>query len=318
VNTPFDRSTEGERERQLMQAVRSGTVAPEQLEEFALPFPVKIQIQTVSPCNAACVMCPWPATKDVLPQGVMAEPLFQRLVDQLAGRGVERTSLFLMNEPTLDRRLERLTAYLKRVVPETTALIFTNGLLLTGDRAEALAAAGMDEIDVSVIGFSEAEYAKVMHGIDFASVMRNLDEIAARQAQGRLGSLKLKLVCLDFPGLRESAAAFSARTGLHVYVKPVTNRAGLIDLDAIGVANTEAPQPRPCQRPFVKAYVLYNGDAVLCNCDWMRTTVLGNVADTPLEQIWRSHQLDEIRRHHLRRAFPKGSLCARCDYPYLE
>jgi radical SAM protein with 4Fe4S-binding SPASM domain len=176
----------------------------------------------------------------------------------------------------------------------------------------------MDEIDVSVIGFSPQEYAKVMHGVDFATVMRNLDEVGERQRQGRLGALRLKLVCLDFPGLRESAAAFSGRTGLHVYLKPVTNRAGLVDLAAIGVDNEHASQPRACQRPFVKAYVLYNGDVVLCNCDWMRTTVLGNVGETPLEQIWRCHQLDEIRRHHLRRAFPDGSLCARCDYPYLE
>jgi len=133
-----DRATEGERERALMSAVRSGAVDPDRLDAALLPFPVKIQIQTVSPCNAACVMCPWPATKDVLPQGSMADAVYERVVGQLAGRGVERTSLFLMNEPTLDRRLARRTAHLKRVVPETTALIFTNGLLLTADFAECL------------------------------------------------------------------------------------------------------------------------------------------------------------------------------------
>jgi len=317
MNTPFDQATEGARERELMTAVRAGRIAPEQIAARGLPFPVKIQIQTVSPCNAACVMCPWPATKDVLPQGVMPEPVFHRIVDQIQGRGVERTSLFLMNEPTLDRRLERLTAHLKQKEPRTTALIFTNGLLLTGDRAQALAEAGMDEIDVSVIGFSAEEYRKVMHGVDFATVMHNLDEIGERQRQGRLGKLRLKLVCLEFPGLRESAAAFTARTGLPVQLKPVTNRAGLVDLERLGVHNDKAPQPMPCQRPFVKGYVLYNGDVVLCNCDWMRTTSLGNVMQDSLENIWRSHQLDEIRRHHLRRSFPPDSLCARCDYPYL-
>jgi radical SAM protein with 4Fe4S-binding SPASM domain len=283
-----------------------------------LPFPVKIQLQTVSPCNAACTMCPWPATKDLLPQGAMQEPVFERIVGQLAGRGVERTSLFLMNEPTLDRRLERLTAHLKRVVPETTALIFTNGLLLTGARAQALADAGMDEIDVSVIGFTAAEYGKVMHGVDFATVMQNLDEIGELQRRGRLGRLRLRIVCLEFPGLRESAAAFTARTGLPVELKAVTNRAGLVDLRRLGVANAMAPRPTACQRPFVKAYVLYNGDLVLCNCDWMRTTVIGNVMAQPLEALWRSQLLMEIRRQHLRGSFVKDSLCARCDYPYLQ
>jgi MoaA/NifB/PqqE/SkfB family radical SAM enzyme len=317
VNTPFDRATEGERERALMSAVRSGAGDPDRLEAALLPFPVKIQIQTVSPCNAACVMCPWPATRDVLPQGSMADAVYERVVEQLAGRGVERTSLFLMNEPTLDRRLVQRTAHLKRVVPETTALIFTNGLLLTADRAEALADAGMDEISVSVVGFTPEEHGKVMHGVDFATVMANLDAIGERQRQGRLGRLRLQIVGLEFPGMRASAAAFTARTGLPVQLKAVTNRAGLVDLQRLGVANAMASRATACQRPFVKAYVLYNGDLVLCNCDWMRTTVIGNVMAQPLEQLWRSQLLMEIRRQHLRGRFPDGSLCARCDYPYL-
>src|SRR5262249_14469169 len=246
---------------------------------------------------------------DVLPQGSMAEAVYERVVGQLAGRGVERTSLFLMNEPTLDRRLEQRTAHLKRVVPETTALIFTNGLLLTADRAEALADAGMAEISVSVVGFTPEEHARVMHGVDFATVMQNLEAIGDRQRQGRLGQLRLQIVGLEFPGMRASAAAFTARTGLPVQLKAVTNRAGLVDLQRLGVANAMASHATACQRPFVKAYVLYNGDLVLCNCDWMRTTVIGNVMAQPLEALWRSQMLMEIRRQHLRGRFPDGSLC---------
>jgi MoaA/NifB/PqqE/SkfB family radical SAM enzyme len=317
MNNPFDKLTEGEREARLMGRVRGGEIAPEAIEREGLRFPVKMQIQTVSPCNASCVMCPWPETKDTQPQGVMAQEVFERIVAEVAGRGVERIGLFLMNEPTLDRRLERLTAHLKAKEPATTALIFTNGLLLDGARAQALADAGMDEIDVSVIGFTAEEYGKVMKGVDFDRVMRNLDEIGELQRQGRLGKLKLKLVCLEFPGLRESAERFTARTGLRVHLKPVTNRAGAIDLAAIGVDNAMAPQPSACQRPFVKAYFLYNGDMVLCNCDWKRTTILGNVMRQSIESMWLGPILNEIRRHHLRGRFPAGSLCGRCDYPYL-
>jgi len=73
---------------------------------------------------------------------------------------------------------------------------------------------------------------------------------------------------------------------------------------------------RPCQRPFVKAYILYNGDMVLCNSDWWRTTIIGNVMEESLESLWHSPRLMEIRRHQVRGAFPAGSLCAGCDYPY--
>jgi MoaA/NifB/PqqE/SkfB family radical SAM enzyme len=317
MNTEFDRLTEGERERDLMQRVRSGAITAATLERACLPFPVKLQVQTVSPCNAACVMCPWPQTKDQLPQGVMAEAVFHRIVEQIQGRGVERVGLFLMNEPTLDRRLERLTAHLKKREPKTTALIFTNGLLLDGARAQALADAGMDEIDISVIGFDAESHGRIMKGVDFATVMRNLEQVADRLRDGRLGRLVLKLICLDFPGMRAAAAAFEQRSGLKVHVKPVTNRAGLIDLSELGVDNPTSGRMVACQRPFVKAYVLYNGDMVLCNCDWMRTTILGNVMQQSLETMWRGSQLMAIRRHHLSGRLPAGSICAQCDYPYL-
>lgn len=317
MNQPFDRATEGERERTLMAEVRGGQIRPEDVEARSLPFFVKIQIQTLSPCNAACVMCPWPETKTALPQGRMDEAVYRSIVEQIAGRGVERTSLFLMNEPTLDRRLEDFTRILKQAEPRTSALIFTNGVLLDGARAEALAAAGMDEIDVSVIGFDRATYQRNMPGIDYERVMLNLAEVGAAARAGRLGSLAIKVIGLDLPGVRDGVREFEQRTGFSVFLKACTNRAGLIDTAGLGAAATKAPRPRACQRPFVKAYILYNGDMVLCNCDWMRTTIIGNVRERSLEELWRSQLLMEIRRHHVRASFPDGSLCAKCDYPYL-
>src|SRR6185503_13179484 len=126
-----------------------------------LAFPVKLQIQTVSPCNAACIMCPWPETKDELPQGTMDEGVYREVVAQIRGRGVERTGLYLMNEPTLDARLVRRTAYLKEQEPATCAHIFTNGVRLTADRALALADAGMDEITISVVGFDRESHGRI-------------------------------------------------------------------------------------------------------------------------------------------------------------
>jgi MoaA/NifB/PqqE/SkfB family radical SAM enzyme len=317
VNQPFDLVTEGAREREHMRRVRGGEIAPEDVERESLPFFVKIQIQTVSPCNADCVMCTWSQTKHALPQGRMSEATFARIVEQIAGRGVERTSLFLMNEPTLDRRLEQLTALLKSREPRTAAVIFTNGTLLNGARAESLAAAGMDEIDISVIGFDRATHERNMPGADFERVMRNLEEVARAWRAGRLGSMKLKVVGLEMPGVAEGVAAFSERTGFEVLLKACTNDGGHVETLPLGVDVAKTAAPRACQRPFVKAYVLYNGDMVLCNVDWMRTTIVGNVNECSLEQLWRSQTLMEIRRRHVRGSYPSGSICGRCDYPYL-
>ncbi len=320
MTTDFDRRTEGERERALMARVRGGTLGRAELAGALPDFPLKIQIQTFSPCNAACTMCPWPATKDTLPQGRMEEEVFELLVDQLAGRGVERTSLFLMNEPLLDKRLEAFTAHLKARVPETTALIYTNGSLLTAKRARALAEAGMDEVNVSVVGFDAASYAAIMRDISFDAVMANLAAVAAARRAGDLGAMEVRVIGLEFPEALCGIEEFRRKVDLELFLKPVTNRAGLIDVDAFDAPpfskEDEGRRFLACQRPFVKAYVLYNGDVVLCNCDWERTTIVGNLRERPLADIWRGEKLTTIRGWHLDAAPPEKSICGRCDYPY--
>jgi hypothetical protein len=36
-----------------------------------------------------------------------------------------------------------------------------------------------------------------------------------------------------------------------------------------------------------------------------------------LHEIWRGQALNAIRAWHLAGELPAGSLCAKCDYPYL-
>lgn len=312
-----DRSADSDFEAVLMRKVRGGAIPAEEIAKHVPPFFLKIQIQTVSPCNASCTMCPWPSTKD-LPQGAMGDAVFTALVEQMQGRGVERVSLFLMNEPLLDRKLAARTSQVKRAMPYSGTVIYTNGSLLDERCVRGLAEAGLDELNISVNGFDRATYEKWMPGIDYDQVMTNLRRLADLQRRRQLGAMRARLAVLDLPGARDGAAAFTAETGLDVSLRPTTNRAGSVDPQALGVHHELDDQPIACQRPFVKAYVLYNGDMVLCNCDWRRTTILGNVMQRPLAELWHDARLTEIRKQHVRRAFAPDLLCTKCDYPYMR
>jgi MoaA/NifB/PqqE/SkfB family radical SAM enzyme len=317
MTRPVDVATESERETRLLQRVRSGRMDEAELDAALPAFPLKLQIQTASPCHAACAMCPWPETRDELPQGRMSEELFDLIVEQIAGRGVERIGLFLMNEPLLDARLERLTARLVAREPRASTVIYTNGEHLLPARAQALAEAGLSEIDVSVVGFEPDPYARFMQGVNREKALRNLEGVAALLHAGRLGRMLVRVVGLDMPEAVKGLEAFRERFGLEVQLKDVTNRAGLVDVSEFGVEDPQGAPFRACQRPFVKAYVLYNGDVVLCNCDWRRATVFGNVARRPLAELWHDAWLMEVRRQHLRAQLAPDSLCARCDYVRL-
>jgi MoaA/NifB/PqqE/SkfB family radical SAM enzyme len=188
-------------------------------------------------------------------------------------------------------------------------VIFTNGSALTERTARALHAAGLDEVNLSVHGFDEAAYESVMVGLSYERLRRNLRRLLELRRAGELPGLRVKLVAVDLPAVLGSLEERDRDLFAEVLVKATSN-----ERDAIAGAGA-APRRRPCQRPFVKAYVLFNGDLVLCNVDWRRSVILGNVAREPIEAIWRSARYRAVRSQHLAGAFEPGLLCAGCDYP---
>jgi hypothetical protein len=66
-----------------------------------------------------------------------------------------------------------------------------------------------------------------------------------------------------------------------------------------------------CDRLMQQAYILWNGDCVLCCVDWERTTVLGNVFEGGLQKVWQNENYLQFRRNYLA-GNVAGTLCAGC------
>ncbi len=326
----FDRRTLGETERAALASL-AGTAQraadPAALEaalaRWVPPFPLKIQIQTHTRCNAACDMCPYPEIAEApdFAHTHMSEATYREILRQLAPHPVERLSLFLMNEPLLDKRLPEWLALARAALPSTTLGLFSNGSPLTLALARRLADAGLDELCISVHGFDGATYDAVMKGLTFARVSTRLRPVLLAYERGELGRLRLQLVTGDLPELQASLRQAEPLFARHALLKAFSNeRAAAEVLPGLPSSPTLAAGRPLCQRPFVKLYVLANGDCVLCNVDWRRTVVLGRISDAPdgqIAAIWRSRRYHALRLSHLRQRFEDGHICQRCDYPAL-
>ncbi|MCK6572058.1 SPASM domain-containing protein [Myxococcota bacterium] len=291
------------------------------LDGLVPPVPLKIQVQTATRCNAACAMCPYPEVAGApdFTHGQMSDALYDRLLTQLAGRPVERFSPFLMNEPLLDKRLESLVGRARTALPGTTLGLFTNGSALTPARAEALAGAGLDELCVSVHGFDPTTYGEVMAGLSLERVLDHLRAIVGLHRAGTLGGLTLQIITGDTPALSHSAAAAPDWLAPYVVLKGFSNERVVSGSPSASADASRTPDgARPlCQRPFVKLYVLSDGDCVMCNCDWRRRVNLGNIGRTDLDTIWQGAAYRALRRLHVRRAFEAAHPCHGCDYPWV-
>lgn len=279
-------------------------------------FPRAIQIQTVTGCNADCVFCPYGATHDTQPRGRMAPDLFSRILDESAEHGVRRISPYLMNEPLLDREIVSRIREINRRVPDARVVLTTNGHYLTPDLAGQILelGEGLHEIYVSVQGIDPGAYEKTMRGnMRLGRTVGNVLGFAAMQRLRRQERPKLWVTMVDTALVDVRAAVqFWRSRGISSKYTTLENRGGHIrDADDLNPSGSMEPYDN-CPRPFRQAYILFNGDMVLCCVDYSRTQVLGNVARSSVREVWNDSVAREIRGRYIARDLARLPLCGSC------
>jgi radical SAM protein with 4Fe4S-binding SPASM domain len=275
-------------------------------------FPSAIQFQTVSHCNANCLFCGWRYTHKELPQGTMDEALFRKIADECGSHFVGRISPYLMNEPLLDRSLPDRIAYLVKISrPGTRIKINTNGALLTQEMSEGLVDSGLRHLWVSVQGYSPETYKESM-GLDLGRTLDNIDRFLDIRDKRRADLPKLTVTTLKtkiVEGEIEYAKKYWADRNVRFKIHTPDNRSGQ-DLEEIAV---NKPKPkRNCDLFLKQAYILYNGDMVICCHDWRRSVVLGNVGESSIRHIWNSLKFTDLIRQYNEGDFTNLEICRNC------
>jgi len=152
-----------------------------------------LRISVTDRCNFRCPYCMprelFGADYPYLPRsGILTYEEIARLAACFVGLGVRKIRL-TGGEPLLRRDLERLVASLRALAVDDLALT-TNGALLAA-RAEALAAAGLGRVTVSLDSLDEAVFRR-MSDVD-VPVARVLEGIAAAERAG-LSPIKINTV----------------------------------------------------------------------------------------------------------------------------
>lgn len=132
-------------------------------------LPDELYIETTNRCNLKCRTCPQYWGMDEASADVTVSQ-----VERILGLfpGVRRVVLHGIGEPLLNRDLPAIVALVK--ARGAYALFNTNGLLLRGRTAEAIAASGLDELRVSIDAASPETYAEVRGANGFDRIVRNL------------------------------------------------------------------------------------------------------------------------------------------------
>lgn len=281
-------------------------------------FPKTVQFETHSFCNARCIFCPYPATYKSQPSGYMSDEQFKKIVDELKKHKVRRISPYMNNEPFIDREIvERLT-YIKEEIKESKVVITTNGSFLNKRVVDELVKYNpLDALYISFQGVEKEGYEETMRGsLKFEETMENVLYLISKLKESTAKSPFKVVVTMVATNKVDpkKALKFWKEKGVEAKWTPLENRGGNIsEFKNLIPEKFEARRFVNCTRLFKQAYILFNGDMVLCCTDYSRKVVLGNVFETSIEEVWNSRKAKAIRRLFFEGRLDEIPLCKDCE-----
>jgi radical SAM protein with 4Fe4S-binding SPASM domain len=260
----------------------------------------------------------------------MEEDIFKRIAGEAASLPqLSRVIFELHNEPLLDDRIFTFIKYFKSLNPDKSCAIVTNGELLNRFSSTDIIQSNLDSLIVSLNAYSRKIYEAINRGLSYTKVMRNISSLLSDQ------NLKQKLM-LSYVTAEQNVQEIQEATqhwkkqGVKTRVMTITNRAGsLEDYGRLRLKNAEglgsllsrigkrltshARGFIGCELPFYQMNILFNGDVIICCHDWERTTLVGNIRDNSLRQIWNSERMNEIRRLVIAKRYEQIGSCRECS-----
>lgn len=276
--------------------------------------PYHIQIQTTTYCNGRCVFCPYMDTSKKLPHGNMDMDLFKKIVDECLEFGIKHIRPYLMNEPLCDKTLPEKIKYLSlKKTDDFVVKINTNASLLDEEMGRRLIEAQLDRINVSFHGSTKEIYEKCMNGLVYEKVLSNIEnflklkeKMGSSKPHVKITMVKTKNIADKIPEIKQ----FWVERGLKVNIRPMTNRLNK-RIESLDLNVNDWDTFTWCKRLNEQAYVLYNGDMILCCNDWLRTTIMGNLREHTIKEIWNNEKYYKIRKQFLS-GNVDGLICKAC------
>jgi MoaA/NifB/PqqE/SkfB family radical SAM enzyme len=278
------------------------------------PFPAVVRIETTNACNAKCIICPHGTIGRPIQH--MDDGLFEQIIDECAQHGCKEVHLHNFGEPLMDKKLETRVAQAKGKGLKKVK-IFSNGSLLSEQRAEALIDAGLDEIKISFDGATREEFERIRAPLKFDTVVANIKSLVALRDRKK-SPMAVHVACCSTTDKQGTMDSLESIVDGFSFGK-IHNWAGDDSTDNDPAQNQAAGTVRkPCSRLWRTCTVLASGDVSLCCLDYDGQHVLGHLdRQTTIRDVWRSDAYKNVRSKHKQARQAELSLCQNCTKAFV-
>ena len=274
--------------------------------------PLRVMVENTNCCNSDCVFCPHPQMQRI--KGFMDMELFQKIADQCQEIGIDYFTIYGFGEPLLDPQFVDKVRYaksigLKRVTTNT------NASLLTPEKSRALIEAGLDEIYISFDAATAETFKKIRPALSFVTIENNIKELVRLRVATGKKTPEIVLSFVETPDNKKEVKQYIKKWKSlvdHISISIIHNWTGELS-DKLGIKNNFAYRD-PCRLLWTDMVISWDGRVPLCCNDYENKTIIGDVEEQSIGEIWGGERLRKIRQHHRAREFTQIAICAGCSY----
>lgn len=292
-----------------------------------LKTPFVVQIFPIYACNFTCEYCFHSVPKKdrgfVSDWPVMKFDLYKKCIDEFAlfENRLKVLRFVGMGEPLLHKNIADMIAYaVEKKVADRVELL-TNGSLLTGKMSDALIAAGLSRMVVSLQGISSEKYRKISKvDIDFDRFVENLAYFYRRKTDTHV-YVKIVDIALDETDTREKfyrtfgdiCDSMAVENAVPImpgvdYDKVLQNPEGSATQFGLPVAPIQV-----CPQPFFTMQINPDGKVVPCY-QIAYPGIMGDANHQTMQEIWNGAAYGSFRRAMLDGRENANAICAECNF----
>ncbi len=255
-----------------------------------LKHPKIFQIELTNYCNLDCSICPHRImTRE---KGFMKFKLLKTIIERDL---INKTlGIHILGESLLHPQVVKFVEYLSD--RKISVELATNATILTKKFSKDLIRAGLKRIWFSFDGGNKQSYENIRKGANYDKVVENIKNFLRINKELKK-PVHTIIQMVDYnKSKKEKQEFFKNWKGFDVdeiKIKFLDSWAGTLFKNQV-----KAPEKKryPCEEPFKRVAVLYNGDVVPCCRDWNGLYVYGNLYKNNLAEIWKNKKVKELRR----------------------
>lgn len=294
-------------------------------ELIPLGAPFVVYVDPTNLRNFRCEFCPT-SDKALLkqvgrPYATMSLETFDKVIEDLKAFGVKLklASLYKDGEPTLNKHFPEMIARTRKAGVAERIWTKTNGSRLGPELNRRIVDAGLDMLCVSIEGTSAAKYAAIAGvKIDYDALREGVRdfyehrgncEVYVKIADSGLSEEEVSAFYRDFSGISTHIAVERLMGWSNSGLKDFTLGTQPTTYDGLPLVDKKV-----CAYPFYVMAVNADGSVSLCGNDWSHGTVVGDVHESSLKEIWEGEALRRFRVMHLEGRRGENAACGDCYY----